>query len=106
LNFNRLQAGGDILAIPFQDDLLLIGAGTGAACCGAISVGLLATILGATATMAARLARYETSLIALGYLLLGSSLLHQGYRLYQLLRAQPALAHHQETSVGMAGRSL
>jgi len=84
----------------------LIGAGTGAACCGAISVGLLATILGATATMAARLARYETSLIALGYLLLGSSLLHQGYRLYQLLRAQPALAHHQETSVGMAGRSL
>src|SRR5215510_3318738 len=37
----------------------LIGAGTGAACCGAIPVGLLATILGATATMAARLARYE-----------------------------------------------
>ena len=35
--------------------------------------------------MAARLARYETSLIVLGYLLLGSSLVHQGYRLYQLL---------------------
>jgi hypothetical protein len=70
----------------------LIGAGTGAACCGAISIGLLATILGATAAMAARLARYETSLIVLGYLLLGGSLLHQGYRLYQLLRARPALA--------------
>jgi len=70
----------------------LIGAGTGAACCGAIPVSLLATILGATATMAARLARYETSLIVLGYLLLGSSLVHQGYRLYQLLRGRPALA--------------
>ena len=70
----------------------LIGAGTGAACCGAVSISLLATILGATATMAARLARYETSLIMLGYLLLGSSLVHQGYRLYQRLRGRPALA--------------
>ena len=80
----------------------LIGAGTGAACCGAISVGLLATILGATATMTARLAHYETSLIVLGYLLLGSSLVHQGYRLYQLLRARPALATSGNTSAQRA----
>jgi hypothetical protein len=70
----------------------LIGAGTGAACCGTISVGLLATLLGATATMTARLARYEPWLIVLGYLLLGSSLVHQGYRLYQLSHGRPALA--------------
>ena len=84
----------------------LLGAGTGAACCSAVSIGLLATLLGATATMAAHLARYETSLIVLGYLLLGRSLVHQGYRLYQLLRARPALMHNQGTSLGMAGRNL
>ena len=89
-----LGAGRAVLSAAL---LGLIGAGTGAACCGAVSVGLLATILGATATMAARLARYETSLIVLGYLLLGGSLVHQGYRLYQLLRARPALAQSGNT---------
>ena len=80
----------------------LIGAGTGAACCGTISVGFLMTILGATATMTARLARYEPWLIVLGYLLLGSSLVHQGYRLYQLLCGSPVLAISGHTPVQRA----
>jgi len=62
----------------------LVGTGTGAACCGAVSLSLLATISGATASTVLFLATYEEPLIALGYLLLGSSLLHQGYRLWQL----------------------
>lgn len=67
----------------------LLGAGTGAVCCGTISVGLLATLLGATGTVTARLTRYETPLLILGYLLLSSSLAHQGYRLYRLLQTCP-----------------
>ena len=62
----------------------LVGTGTGAACCGAVSLSLLATVSGATATTVSLLATYEEPLIALGYLLLGGSLLHQGYRLRQL----------------------
>lgn len=64
----------------------LVGTGTGAACCGAVSLSLLATISGATATTASLLTTYEAPLIALGYLLLGGSLLHQGYRLRQITR--------------------
>ena len=63
----------------------LIGTGTGAACCGAVPLSLLATISGATASTASLLTTYEEPLIALGYLLLGGSLLHQGYRLRQII---------------------
>jgi len=62
----------------------LVGTGTGAACCGAVSLNLLATLSGATASTVALLTTYEDPLIALGYLLLGGSLLHQGYLLRQL----------------------
>lgn len=84
--------------------LSLIGAGTGAACCGAISVSLVVTILGATATVAARLARYQLLVIVLGYLLLGGSLVHQWYRLYQLLRQHPGAAV-RDTSLRRAAES-
>ncbi len=80
--------------------LSLIGAGTGAVCCGAISVSLVATILGATATVTARLARYQLLVVVLGYVFLGGSLAHQGYRLYQLLRQQPGAG----TRPGMSRR--
>lgn len=59
----------------------LVGTGTGAACCGAVSLSLLATISGATASTVALLATYEEPLIALGYLLLGGSLVHQAHHL-------------------------
>lgn len=70
--------------------LSLIGAGTGAACCGAVSLGFVATVLGATATTVAVVARYELIVIFMGYGLLLGSLLHQGSRLYRLLQVLPA----------------
>lgn len=68
--------------------LSLIGAGTGAVCCGAISLSLVATLLGATATTVAMVAQYQWPVILAGYLFLGGSLVYQIYRLYHLMRAR------------------
>lgn len=78
--------------------LSLIGAGTGAVCCGAIPVSLVATILGSTATVAAHVARYQPLVIIAGYLLLGGSLVHQCYQLYHVLRQHPGAAPRHDTS--------
>lgn len=93
---------GLVRSVGSSSFLGMIGTGTGAACCGAISVSLLATILGATASTAFFLSAYERPLIALGYALLGGSLLLQGYRLHRL-DGQPL--HQDEAGAGAVEQS-
>lgn len=61
--------------------VLLTGTATGAACCGAIPVSLLATVLGASGAIATLLTPYERLVVNLGYAVLVGSVFYEGYRL-------------------------
>ncbi len=64
--------------------LVLVGLGTGAACCGAMLVSLLAMLLGASAATVLALNAHERLLVTLGYAVLTAGLLHLALRLHRV----------------------